>query len=645
MKLPFRAAILGILITLILTTLATVGISSHVYARLAAADLSKQILEQVSLGIDRHVERLISNASERSRMAARLLETGHYSQRDLNGLLQFWAASLEASPGLTSSFIGLAKTGEAAGVSRLEDGRLSIWQTTADSSTGSLRLKEFWLPDYPNSPFRESSGNDAPDIRGRPWFTAAQRAGRSIWTETYVFLGVGKIKHVLGLTYAIPILDRDRHLESVISVDLDLAALCGYLKGLDVGGGGFAYIVEKRKEGLRVVAHPRPELLTLSSERGPFQDPQLVPIESIRDGRIRAMLDKLDKVNFGKDNPKPTSVRFDFEGENYLGTFHVVSGNDKPHWIICTVLPEEEILGFAHQANRSTLLVTLGAMIIAILIGVYVSGQVARPLEHLASEAAKVGHLRLAAQPVAHSFVLEVDRLAVASEEMKSGLRSFRKYVPAELVRRLIDSGQDARLGGERRWLTIFFSDIENFTTISENSNPEALVEQLSDYFDIFNREILANAGTIDKYIGDSVMAFWGAPEPVANHASAACLTAIRIQQQLAEIRSKWRESNKPVLITRIGIHTGDVLVGNIGNESRMNYTVVGDAVNLASRLEGMNKHFGTGILISEDTYREASHSIEARPLGQVNVKGRVAPVTVYELIVPRVGADDVPVP
>jgi adenylate cyclase len=633
MKLSFRLTILCILLGLIVATLTTVGISSYVYARLAAEDLAEQIIEQVSLGIDQQIERLLRNATERSAMTAKLLESGQLSRRDLGELLQYWAKSLETSPGITSSFIGLSATGEAAGVSLLQDEQLSIWQTNLGPDSRSLRLREFRLADYPHSPFREGLDGEAPDIRGRPWYVAASQSGRPIWTESYVFLGVGKIKQVLGITYATPLFGPDGRLDSVISVDFDLGTLCRYLKGLRVGRGGFAFIAEIRGEDLRVIAHPRPEILSDTIASGNAGGPTLVPIERIADGRIRTMLGRSPLERVGQLTAGPASSRFTHEGRNYIGNLRNVSGDDKPRWIICTVLPEDEILGFAHRMNRSTILVTIGAMIGAIILGIYVSGQVARPLEHLASEAAKVGHLRLTPRPVAHSLVLEVDRLAVAIEEMKGGLRSFRKYVPAELVRSLIDTGQDAKLGGERRRLTIFFSDIQNFTTISESLEPEVLLEQLGEYFDIFNKEIIESRGTVDKYIGDSVMAFWGAPDPVADHAASACLAALRIQRGLRDLRSRWLDAGLPALITRIGIHTGEVIVGNVGNESRMNYTVVGDAVNLASRLEGLNKNFDTAIMISDETYREASGSIKAKSLGQVTVKGRTGSVIVYELL------------
>ncbi len=629
MKLPFRAAILTILLGLIVATLTAVGISSYVQARLAAEDLSKQVLDLVSQIIDHFVDNLLGHADEQSALALKLMESGQLSRDDPKGLIAYWSQSLEVSPAITSQFIGYSKTGESSGVSRLQDGQLTIWESTRKAGTDKFGVKEYKVGDYPRTPFRSEA--ETPDIRSRPWFELASRSKRPIWTETYVFLGVGKLNEVLGVTHAAPLYGPDGVLESVVTADFDLGSLCRQLQLLELGRDGFAFIVELRADGPRVIAHPRQELLT--GPRPPEGgSPSLVPIEKFDDARTRAMLASVSLDGAGATAGRQGASRFTLDGKRYFGNYNLLSGTDKPRWVICTVIAEEEILAFAHQASRTALLITLAALVLAIVVGVFVSGQVARPLEHLAREANRVGDLRLSPRPIAHSFVLEVDRLAVASEEMKSGLRSFRKYVPAELVRSLIDSGQDARLGGARKRLTIFFSDIKDFTTISETSTPEALVDQLGEYFGILSEEIHATGGTVDKYIGDSVMAFWGAPQPISDTAASACSAAVRIQKRLGEAISRWESEGRPPLITRIGIHTGEVVVGNIGNESRMNYTVVGDSVNLASRLEGLNKTYGTSILISEETYLEAAGSIQARPLGRATVKGRSTAVTIYEL-------------
>jgi adenylate cyclase len=146
------------------------------------------------------------------------------------------------------------------------------------------------------------------------------------------------------------------------------------------------------------------------------------------------------------------------------------------------------------------------------------------------------------------------------------------------------------------------------------------------------SHEILEAHGTVDKYVGDAIMAFWGAPEPNPQHALAACTAAVRCQQTVKRLAREWEERGLPRFGARIGIHTGEAVVGNIGSAARLNYTLIGDAVNLASRLEGLNKYYGTAIMISETTFQEAK-AVVARPLDWVSVKGKTQAVLVYELL------------
>ncbi|HEV3116931.1 MAG TPA: adenylate/guanylate cyclase domain-containing protein, partial [Gemmataceae bacterium] len=261
------------------------------------------------------------------------------------------------------------------------------------------------------------------------------------------------------------------------------------------------------------------------------------------------------------------------------------------------------------------------------------SSQVARPLERLEKEADAIGRLHLEPSSAARSLVREVDRLAQAFEEMKTGLRSFQKYVPADLVRSLLASNREAGLGGERRQVTISFCDIADFTTTAERMTPEDLVEHLRVYLSALSQEIHETGGTVDKYIGDAIMAFWGAPVVNPLHALAACTGAIRCQARLRSLRPLWQAQGKPPFFCRIGVNTGEAVIGNIGSEARLNYTVIGDAVNLASRLEGSNKTYHTEMIISESTYQEAGPAIVARPLDWVLVKGKSEPVLIYELL------------
>jgi adenylate cyclase len=625
MKIRFRLALLTLLIGLIVLTVSAIGLFTFWNARSAAEDLAGQVLEQTALGIDQQIEKLLSEATNEGSLNRKLLQSGRYRSDDFPQLVGYWQEVMAVHPNLTSLFIGLERTGESVGVSRLHGGKLSVWQTRQNPQTKGLALTEYWLPDYPDKPYHTEPFGNAPDTRLRPWYVAARRQGQPVWTDTYVFLGVEGVRDVLGVTHAVPFYRADGTLEAVLSADFDLQTLSHFLRGLRVGREGFAFVVELREDGSRrVIAHPQPDILV-------SPDHDLVPVDELADGRVQAFLSQLPTGSDGLG--KAGAVRFRHGAKDYLGRYDRVQGEQRPHWLVGTILPEEDILAQAHKSMRWTFVIALAALSLAIVVSMLVSRQVAEPLEHLAEEAAAVGHLQLEAHLVAHSIILEVDRLATASEEMKTGLRSFQKYVPADLVRALLDSGQEAKLGGERQTVTIFFSDIADFTTISEATASEALVAHLGVYLGALSEEILKLGGTVDKFIGDAIMAFWGAPVPNPGQAVAACVAAWRCQQRLRELRPGWVAAGQPAFHTRIGIHTGEVIVGNIGSAARMNYTVIGDTVNLASRLEGLNKHYGTEVLLSEQTYQGAKEGIVARPIDWVAVKGRAEAVLVYELL------------
>lgn len=211
----------------------------------------------------------------------------------------------------------------------------------------------------------------------------------------------------------------------------------------------------------------------------------------------------------------------------------------------------------------------------------------------------------------------------------------FSHYISAAVVNELVANPEKAKLGGDRRELTVFFSDIAGFTTISEafHTKPEGLVELLNEYLDEMTSIVLKHGGTLDKYEGDAIMAFWGAPIPQKDHALRTCLASLEMQKRLVQLRPKWKKESKPALEARIGINTGVMIVGNMGGKDRFDYTVIGDSVNLASRLEGANKQYGSNIMISDFTYQQVKDRAKVRELDLIQVKGKSEPVKVWELL------------
>lgn len=211
----------------------------------------------------------------------------------------------------------------------------------------------------------------------------------------------------------------------------------------------------------------------------------------------------------------------------------------------------------------------------------------------------------------------------------------FGRYVSKDVFQQLVANPELAELGGKRREMSVLFSDIRGFTTVTEKGNPEELVAQLNEYFSRMVAVVFRHQGTVDKFVGDMVMALFGAPLDDADHAEHAAAAAVDMVRDLGELNQKWAAEGRAQLDIGIGINSGDMIAGNIGSSSIMSYTVIGDNVNLGARLESLNKDYKTRIIISDATRTRLHGNYKIRPLGDVVVKGKTRPVAIFELVVP----------
>jgi adenylate cyclase len=228
-------------------------------------------------------------------------------------------------------------------------------------------------------------------------------------------------------------------------------------------------------------------------------------------------------------------------------------------------------------------------------------------------------------------FTMIVYRILTEEKEKKAIQGMFSNYVSKRVVEELLKHPEKLELGGEDKEITVLFSDIRGFTTLSENLTPQELVAHLNEYLSAMTDIIFKYEGTLDKYVGDEIMAFWNAPIEQEDHAVLACKSALEMMDVLHSLNKSWPENKK--LNIGIGLNTGTMTVGNMGSKSRMDYTLMGDSVNLGARLEGTNKIYGTNIIISEFTYEKVKDSFTCRELDNIRVKGKLKPVKIYEIM------------
>lgn len=222
----------------------------------------------------------------------------------------------------------------------------------------------------------------------------------------------------------------------------------------------------------------------------------------------------------------------------------------------------------------------------------------------------------------------------VTEEREKKKIRgAFQYYLTASVINEMLKDPSKLKLGGDKKDLSVLFSDIRGFTSISEKLTPEDLVHLLNEYLTAMTDIVFKYDGLLDKYMGDAIMAVFGAPLDQPDHSFRACNTALDMMAELKKLQKKWEQEGRPVLDIGVGINSGDMVVGNMGSEMRFDYTVMGDSVNLGSRLEGINKEYGTNIVISEYTYEKVRDKLLCRQLDAVKVKGKALPVKIYELM------------
>jgi len=298
-------------------------------------------------------------------------------------------------------------------------------------------------------------------------------------------------------------------------------------------------------------------------------------------------------------------------------------------WVVVTVVPESDFLAGIERNQRRLLLILAGFIVAMLVLAMWLSRSlVARPLGAIVARMRRIEDFDLGAGEPLQTRVREIRQMADALERTARGLAAFQRYLPTQLVRTLISSGMESN--PQSRTATILFTDIEGFTTLGERLTPEQLVRVLNEYFTVVTPAIDRNGGVITQIQGDAILAVYNVPTDLPDHAAAAVRTALETQAALAAHRF----SDGLAIRSRVGVNTGEVVAGSVGSPERVNYTVHGDAVNTAARLEALNKEHGTSILVSESTVALLPEdAFRLRAIGATPIRGRREDIGVYEVL------------
>jgi len=424
----------------------------------------------------------------------------------------------------------------------------------------------------------------------------------------------------LGVTLSSPVILGERPI-GVIAIDLTLQSFSQFLETNKRTPNSLSIMIDDADS---IVAHPQFELGVIKTNNG------LIPkrLDKLADQRVLSALG--ERIRSGKDT---FIFNAGADKAEYLAMFMPIPQDFNKPWRVLTITPTNDFVGEIRRTNRNMLLFSVVAFLLQVVLIYAISRMIAQPIEQLAREVMNIREFRFDETVKIKSSVREISYLSDAIMLLERALMSFTSYVPTVLVKQLMESGQATKLGVESRFLTILFTDIEGFSSLSESEPSQRLLSRVSDYFATVTKAVEREHGTVDKFIGDAVMAFWGAPKILENHAYLACVAAMRAQRGMAALNQAAAEQKQPPLKLRIGIHCDAVLVGNVGSQERISYTVMGDGVNVAARLEGINKEMGTWTCVSHHIFREAGHLLWLRPIDTVTVKGRKGELLVYELL------------
>jgi adenylate cyclase len=605
LTISIRLAVSALVLT---TVLLTAAVSSLVWWRTAEAvshQLASTINEQIVAAVRKEVSAIVDEARAahtaiRTLFLQNVLDTREADKREFVFLSQ-----LQSQATISWAAFGWPD-GSFFAAHKLGDRHLEMMEISLTDHPGQRRVDEYVvIPGDIEFEHRRFEPTDF-HVSAQAWFKTGIASEEPQWFKV--------LNHAVGerpsIAYAGPI-DVYQERQGVLAIIIEYTRLSHFLSQLEVGRTGTAFIFDGSGE---MVAAPDKNADELHPAQG---QEALLPLAETAlalagdEGRKQAWRRRLTS-NGAAYEVALTPLPF-------------------PGWSLATVIPEAEFLGPVEATLRRIILgLAAGALLAAGLSAMLARSVIAAPLMRVVGEIRHVENFALDQVRSHPSRLAEIASLSTAIAEMATGLSAFRKFIPADLVRLLLRQGVEARPGGSIQHLTVMFIDIAGFTGLSERMG-DRLVPLLSAYLDLTSEVVVANGGTIDKFIGDAVMAFWGAPTPQHDHAHLCCRAALACRTKL-ENSGLVDDQGQPLQI-RIGINSGRMLVGNIGSELRLNYTVIGDAVNVASRLESANKHYETQILIGAETKRLVDDAMITREIDRIAVYGKMEGLAVYELI------------
>ena len=523
-------------------------------------------------------------------------------------LRDFFYKTLEIFPSFTYMSVANEK-GSFIGADRITRKlRVRHWEMVGEKKSRMREYDALYEQDkksYRLTSVKENTSNYDPRIR--PWYQDVKTAATPIWLDPFVWAN----ENVPGITFGVPSFNKKGVVDKVFTVDILLDFISKALRDFYPYKSGIIFIVNEQGG---IVAHGWPDFIN-DMKAG---DTALPNAQNIRHEQTKIAFSKWMK------SERKRNFTYSFENQNFVVKAHALNISENISWHILMSVSENEILASALNSLYRSIGLSLVILVLMIFFSVLVGRYLSNHFNEVFEEMSNIFTFSL--EPTEHksSYIYEIDKIADYLSNIKLSLKSFKKYVSPTLVKKYLLEGVEARLGGHEKEVTVMFIDIEDYSKLSESLDVKDLYKLINQFSMAMVRNVDQFSGTVDKFIGDSIMVFWGGIQTFENEALLACQCAIKCCEDIKKLGLN--------INIRIGINTGMAVVGNFGSHERFNFTVLGDSVNQASRLEGTNKTYKTNIIINESTYLKIKDKIQMRKIGKVILKGRKSSNTIYEI-------------
>ncbi|MGL1893328.1 MAG: cache domain-containing protein [Spirochaetaceae bacterium] len=624
-KYTFRYTILFYFITLFTVSFSSIIIYTYINNRKVVLDVAEDLINQVSNTIIEKTVNFLEPASKMTQMSGQLVKSKLIDIEDTKYIENYVIDTLNVYPQQTMFYIGYESGGFVASY-RIDDGLIKT--KIIDTSNSKKEVTFNYRDIYGNIAKTETDVNDSYDPRIRPWYIGAKETGNSYWSDVYIFSSSKKP----GITSSFPIRSKDGQFLGVVGSDLEITSISEFLGTIDVGTNGIVYIINSKKQIIGYKDIDKIMIKENDKYRPVFVDEIEIP------------LIKESYKYFEENGSHKYTLKH--EGENFIISMTDFPDTFGKDWMIGIAIPVKAFVGNIAKVNKiilifSTLILGIGIFLISIF-----SKKISKPITELTNEIEQIMDFDFEPKYNANSKIVEVQKLSVSFNNMVINLKeayfdlskinkAFERFVPYEFLKFLKrEKISEVELSDHLQLnMTILFSDIRNFTSISESKTPKEILDFLNNFFKATNSSIHHYGGFIDKFIGDAVMALFDHSE-VTQDSSNAIFAAIKMQKDLSKYNASQNKIGEAPITVGIGIHTGPVVIGTVGSKDRMDTTVLGDSVNIASRLEGLTAYYGVGIIVSYQTLHSLKNieSFKYRELDWITVKGRSTSMQIYEI-------------